>query len=116
MNLNHKVSEADLTVKPKGGQRPSGKARLNYITQNKQQHTYHPHHLPYSPQCLKIGCRDKPYWNGKIHYSLCLTCLQKEELGPFKRRHYKQEEYSTLFWLTDYENKVFNEYEKGTTK
>ena len=83
---------------------------INYITQNKQQHTSHPHHLPYSPQCIKIGCRTKPYWDGKTYYSLCLKCLQEGKLGPFKERYYKEDEYSTLFWLTDIENKLQSEH------
>ena len=89
---------------------------INHITQNKQQHTSHPHHLPYSPQCIKIGCRTKPYWDGKTYYSLCLKCLEEEELGPFKKRHHKVDEYSTLFWLTDHERKVYDNYRKETTK
>lgn len=87
---------------------------LNHITQNKKQDSPHPHHLPYTPQCLKIGCDQKPYWDGKIYYSLCLKCLEEGKLGPFKEKHYKEEEYSTLFWLTDYERKEY-ENMKGTT-
>lgn len=77
---------------------------INHATQNKQQHTHHPHHLPYTPQCVKIGCKERPYWDGKTYYSLCLGCLKIEELGPFKRRYHK-EEYSTLFWTSDWENR-----------
>ena len=86
----------------------------NLATQNKRQHSYHPYHLPYSPQCIKIGCRDKPYHDGKTYYSLCLSCLEEGKLGPFKEKYYK-DEYSTLFWLTDYERKEY-ENMKGTTK
>lgn len=83
----------------------------NVATQNKRQHVYHPHHLPYTPQCIKINCKEKPYHDGKTYYSLCLGCLQKDELGPFKRRYYK-EDYSSLFWLTDIERKLQHDYER----
>lgn len=76
----------------------------NIATQNRRQHVYHPWERSYSPQCVKIGCKEKPYWDGKVHYSLCLSCLKEEGLGPFRQRINK-EDYSTLFWLTDYERK-----------
>lgn len=77
---------------------------MNPITQNKRQHGYHPWERLYNSQCIKAGCNEKTYWDGKVYYSLCLSCLKEEELGPFRRRIHK-EDYSTLFFLTDYERR-----------
>lgn len=85
---------------------------INGITQNQRQDSPHPYHIPYSPICICVGCQGKPYWDGKIHYSLCLSCLQRKELGPFKARYHKDDHYYSLFWTTDYERKDFNK--KGT--
>lgn len=76
---------------------------VNHISQNRQETSQHPWHVPYSPQCICAGCQSKPYWDGKIYYSLCLGCLQKKELGPFKKRYHKDNDYYSLFWTTDYE-------------
>lgn len=80
---------------------------VNQISQNKRETSQHPYHVPYSPKCICAGCQSKPYWDGKIYYSLCLGCLQKKELGPFKKRHHKNN-YSTLFWLSDWERENAN--------
>jgi len=83
----------------------------NVATLNRRQYGYHPWERKYSPQCLKIGCKEKPYHDRKVYYSLCLSCLKNEELGPFRQRIIK-EDYSTLFFLTDYERKLQHDKHK----
>jgi hypothetical protein len=69
----------------------------------RQTDSLHPWSKPYYPQCIKLGCSSKPYWDGTVYYSLCLHCLKENSFGPFKRKIIK-EDYSTLFWVGDYEN------------
>lgn len=73
-----------------------------YVAKNYRAYTQHDWTKPYSPECIKPGCREKPYWDGKVYYSLCLGCLEEQSLGPFRKRIHK-EGYSTAFWLTDWE-------------
>lgn len=79
---------------------------ISHITQNQRQDSPHPYHIQYSPQCVCPGCQNKTYWDGKVHYSCCLGCLQKKKLGPFKVRVHKENDYATLIWLSDWENAI----------
>lgn len=76
---------------------------VNHISQNRQETSQHPWHVPYSPKCICPGCQNKTYHDGDIYYSCCLKFLEQKSLGPFRKKHFKENSYSTLFWLTDYE-------------
>lgn len=76
---------------------------ISNITQNQRGHIQHPWHVQYSPKCIMPGCNVRPYHDGQVHFSLCLSHLQKKELGPFRKRVHK-EDYSTLFWMSDWGN------------
>lgn len=79
----------------------------NFITDYRRKNRPHSHSRPYSQECIFRGCRTKPYFDGETYFTLCKDHLRKEELGPFKQRIHK-DDYSTLFWLSDYENKYTN--------
>ena len=57
-----------------------GSAQQNNV---KHKERVHPHDQPYTKTCIIKNCRDKPYYDGMIHYSLCLSCLERTQLGPF---------------------------------
>lgn len=63
----------------------------------------HPWSVPYSPECIMRGCKNKPLCRDNIHYSCCDDCLKQKKLGPYKKRFTKADHYSTLFWLSDWE-------------
>jgi hypothetical protein len=53
----------------------------------KTNHAPHPWTIPYNIICLRCK-KDKHYHDTQrdIHYSLCLDCLKKTDLGPFRLR------------------------------
>jgi len=65
----------------------------------------HPWHKPFSPQCISKNCKNKPLEHKGIHYSCCRECLERNDLGPFRKRIHKKNDYSTLFWTTDIQRK-----------
>lgn len=68
----------------------------------------HPWSEPYTPKCIRKGCKAKPLHKENIHYSCCENCLRELGLGPFKKLTTKLDSYSSLFWSKDVENKLNN--------
>ena len=36
--------------------------------------------------CLIPSCTTPVYWYGEVYWSLCLSCLEQKQLGPFRQR------------------------------
>ena len=65
-------------------QTSSGKSTTAAMTNGSSRKSRkHPWHVPYLKTCIITDCRTKPYWDGKVHFTLCLCCLREKELGPF---------------------------------
>jgi hypothetical protein len=60
-----------------------GGARANRVTSRRTQTDWR---RPDNKVCLISDCSNPVYGDGKIYYSLCLGCLQREQLGPFYPR------------------------------
>ena len=75
------------------------------ISFNKTTSSAHPHTKMFTPNCIYKDCDNLVMLHKGTYYSLCEKCLKEKELGPYKRRGEVREDYSTLFWSTDYQKR-----------
>ena len=62
---------------------------LQAAVKNRTEHRVPPHdpRIMDNKICLISHCQSPVYHDGEIYWSLCLSCLQELQLGPFSRSH-----------------------------
>lgn len=64
--------------------KPKNLRGLGGARSNVKRYQVHPWHIPYNRTCLRAGCDAPVYHDGEVYWSLCLSCLQDTQLGPFR--------------------------------
>jgi hypothetical protein len=78
--------ETTMAKKPKPAEPDMSGLKAAILNQTQHRVSAIPWSRPDNERCLIKDCNKKVYLHSEIYYSLCKTCLQDKELGPFRKR------------------------------